>query len=88
MSHGDTEGSHPHRTVTYEWYSPRSPAALLTYTREAGTAGMDNPPTRLEDLPENVYYEWEMLESVRSSDSGGDEPAEMEPISHAEGETQ
>ncbi|MBK8423804.1 MAG: hypothetical protein IPL30_07870 [Elusimicrobia bacterium] len=30
MSHGDTEGSHPHRTVTYEWYSPRSPAALLT----------------------------------------------------------
>ncbi|MBK9695110.1 MAG: hypothetical protein IPO76_06915 [Elusimicrobia bacterium] len=88
MSHGDTEGSHPHRTVTYEWYSPRSPAALLTYTREAGTAGMDNPPTRLEDLPENVYYEWEMLESVRSSDIGGDEPAEMEPISHAEGETQ
>lgn len=88
MSHGDTEGSHPHRTVTYEWYSPRSPAALLTYTREAGTAGMDNPPTRPEDLPENVYYEWEMLESVRSPDSGGDEPAEMEPITHAEGETQ
>lgn len=89
LTHGGAEGSHAHRTVTYEWVSPRSPAAVLTYTREAGTAGMDTPPTRMEDLPENAYYEWEMLESVSSKGTvGGDEPAEMEPITHGEGEPQ
>ena len=46
LTHGSPEGSHAHRTVTYEWYSPRSPAAVLTYTRETGSPDMDTPPAR------------------------------------------
>lgn len=67
LTHGSPEGSHAHRTVTYEWYSPRSPAAVLTYTREAGSPDMDTPPARPEDLPGDAYFEWERLEAITES---------------------
>lgn len=70
VTHGSAEGSHTHRTVTYTWSSPRSPATVLSYTREAGTLGMDAPPLRPEDLPADAYFEWEMLESIGTPGDG------------------
>jgi len=75
LTHGSPEGSHTHRTVTYEWGSPRSPATVLTYTREAGSPGMDSPPLRPEDLPGDAYFEWEMLESIEPPPTAGRIPA-------------
>lgn len=64
LTHNSVEGSHTHRTVTYEWFSPRAPAAILSYTRDLGTTGLDNPPTRPEDLPNDFYFQWERLDSI------------------------